>query len=209
MPAAFAKTPKDAATLTLVAMAQTDSVARKRKLYDEFYSKSYDALMSVAVRLVGKSGDLAAEDLVQEVFLLAWRKHEKFEGRSTALTWLAAILRNLIHDSRRRDAGIRLVPMPEDEDRRATEPDFYINPDVEAQIDSARIRATVRLAIQDLPRTSRDTLLQSDFGDHSLADVSARTQLNRSTLKVRLFRARHELQALLKDNPIVCDLVAA
>lgn len=40
----------------------------------------------------------AAEDLVQETFLSAYRAYEKFEGKSSVKTWLFSILRNKIAD---------------------------------------------------------------------------------------------------------------
>jgi RNA polymerase sigma-70 factor (ECF subfamily) len=48
-----------------------------------------------------------ARDLVQEVFLAALEKVDKFEGKSTERTWLTAILKNKIIDVyRKRSSGL-------------------------------------------------------------------------------------------------------
>jgi RNA polymerase sigma-70 factor (ECF subfamily) len=58
-------------------------------------------------RLAGNVAD--ADDLVQETFLRAWRSRDRFEGRSSARTWLYRISTNVFLDSRKA-AGRRSVP---------------------------------------------------------------------------------------------------
>ncbi|MDN3581805.1 sigma-70 family RNA polymerase sigma factor [Mucilaginibacter flavus] len=51
-----------------------------------------------------------AKDLVQETFLAALEKVDKFEGKSSERTWLTAILKNKIIDVyRKRSSGLRKV----------------------------------------------------------------------------------------------------
>src|ERR1700752_3746381 len=48
-----------------------------------------------------------AKDLVQETFLAALEKADKFEGKSSERTWLTAILKNKIIDIyRKRSSGL-------------------------------------------------------------------------------------------------------
>jgi RNA polymerase sigma-70 factor (ECF subfamily) len=57
----------------------------------------------------------AAEDLIQETLLAAFKSREKFKGESSELTWMTGILRNKIFEHLRRQA--REVPLssPADE----------------------------------------------------------------------------------------------
>lgn len=55
-----------------------------------------DMLMSYAMARL-RNQDIA-EDIVQETFLAAWKRHKEFEERSKFSTWLIAILRNKIAD---------------------------------------------------------------------------------------------------------------
>ena len=54
------------------------------------------------------SDDEQAKDLVQETFLAALEKVDKFEGKSSERTWLTAILKNKIIDVyRKKSSGLR------------------------------------------------------------------------------------------------------
>ncbi|MCI0332472.1 MAG: sigma-70 family RNA polymerase sigma factor [Planctomycetes bacterium] len=59
-----------------------------------------DKLLRFALARVGQRE--AAEDLVQEALLAAWRARDSFDGRSGFRTWLIAILRRKISDYYRR-----------------------------------------------------------------------------------------------------------
>jgi RNA polymerase sigma-70 factor (TIGR02943 family) len=48
--------------------------------------------------LMRVENERAAEDLIQETFLSAWRAKETFRGKSSERTWLVSILRNKIID---------------------------------------------------------------------------------------------------------------
>jgi RNA polymerase sigma-70 factor (TIGR02943 family) len=62
-----------------------------------------DYLFSYTMSRIGDE-DLA-RDLVQETFLAALERRDKFEGRSTEKTWLTGILKNKIVDVYRRRAS--------------------------------------------------------------------------------------------------------
>jgi RNA polymerase sigma-70 factor (TIGR02943 family) len=65
-----------------------------------------DALYSYAITRI--SDEEQARDLVQETFLAALERIDKFEGRSSESTWLTAILKNKIIDVyRKNSSGLR------------------------------------------------------------------------------------------------------
>ena len=75
-------------------------------------------LLSLAGRFCGSKSE--AEDVVQEVFLQAWRSWDKFEGRSAPGTWLYTIAGNLAKTElrrRKRWHWIPIGPSPDDEER--------------------------------------------------------------------------------------------
>jgi RNA polymerase sigma-70 factor (ECF subfamily) len=60
----------------------------------------------------------AAEDLIQETLLAAFKSRDKFKGESTELTWMIGILRNKIFEHLRRQAReVPLAAPDEDDDR--------------------------------------------------------------------------------------------
>src|SRR6201981_2404040 len=55
------------------------------------FARHHVRVYRFVLRLV--RNEAAAEDLISEVFLDVWRQADRFEGRSTASTWLLAIAR--------------------------------------------------------------------------------------------------------------------
>jgi RNA polymerase sigma factor (sigma-70 family) len=49
------------------------------------------------------------EDLIQDTFLIAYEKLDRFEGRSSEKTWLTGILKNIIYESYRRQLARNAV----------------------------------------------------------------------------------------------------
>jgi RNA polymerase sigma-70 factor (ECF subfamily) len=72
-----------------------------RALYARFGRPVY----SLGMRLLGTRE--AAEELTQDVFVMAWRKAARFDpGRGRLSTWLMTIAHNLAVDRLRRDSGL-------------------------------------------------------------------------------------------------------
>jgi RNA polymerase sigma-70 factor (ECF subfamily) len=59
----------------------------------------------------------AAEDLIQDTLVTAFKARDKFQGNSTELTWMIGILRNKIFEHLRRQARETPLVSPDDEDR--------------------------------------------------------------------------------------------
>ena len=70
--------------------------------FDTLYRRHAGRVMAFARRLTGSGQD--AEDLTQEVFVAAFRGLERFEGRSTLLSWLLGIAVRKRRDQARRRA---------------------------------------------------------------------------------------------------------
>jgi len=71
----------------------------------EWVNKYADYLYGYAIIRI--SDEEMARDLVQDTFLAALEKVEKFEGRSSEITWLTAILKNKITDIyRKKSSGL-------------------------------------------------------------------------------------------------------
>src|ERR1035438_3067859 len=78
----------------------------KTILNPQLWVKNYaDYLYNYAIRRL--NDEELAGDLVQETFLAALEKTEKFEGRSSERTWLIAILKNKVIDVyRKKSSGL-------------------------------------------------------------------------------------------------------
>ncbi len=67
---------------------------------DALYGREYDALCRAAYRMLGDWD--AAQDLVQDTFLLALLKQDELPGHPAPGAWLMETLRNLIRNERRK-----------------------------------------------------------------------------------------------------------
>jgi RNA polymerase sigma-70 factor (ECF subfamily) len=128
----------------------------------------------------------AAEDIVQEAFLRAWRGFAGFRGQD-ARAWLFAIVRNCVF------SAPRPVPTAEvDAEAAADDADTA----EQALVRSSEVQA-VRGAIEALPEPFRETLVLRELEELSYREVAAVTGAPIGTVMSRLARARRMLAAAL------------
>lgn len=167
-------------------------------------------------RMLGSLTD--AEDLVQETLAAAWSALDSFAGRSSLRTWLYRIATNrclnAIRDARRRPPPEPVPPFdPPDPSCRGEI--TWLQPYPDAWLDQAPDRApcpeasyqsreTIELAfivaLQRLPPRQTAAVLLCDVLDFSTAEVAAMLEVNPTTVKGLLQRARASL-ARQRDWP--------
>ena len=140
--------------------------------------------------LTGNPDD--ARDITSETFVRAWTAAEEPRLESVK-AYLFTIARNLHRKQWRRQS--RLVPLDE---TMADMPDPAAAPD-QAAVDQEDFQRTMA-ALQTLPELDRTVLLLRAEEDLSYADIAATTGLSVVAAKVRVFRARAKLAALLQTK---------
>lgn len=152
-----------------------------------------DQIFALGLRFCRNADD--ARDLVQETFLLAFRKWHQFQGRARASTWLYTIASRVCQRRQRgkhaRAARMQsleaLLPFGERGVAVQGESDPH---SLEGREEQAARLAAVERAIAGLPLPSRLPLVMKDVAGLSLADISAALGLQVETVKTRLHRAR-------------------
>ena len=164
-------------------------------------------LYSLASRLCSNASD--AEDMVQEVFLQAYRKWHTFKGRSNPGTWLYAIAARSCKSRLRRKGGIdRRMPamsqlMPWAESQVARLPRESTNPGRPSPVEESVRRESERAvhqAILTLPEHFRVPLVLKEMLELSLEDVAAALGIKPETVKTRVHRARLLLRKAVLDR---------
>lgn len=148
-------------------------------------------LHAVAQRLCSHRAD--AQDLVQDVFLQAFRKWHTFRGQSDPGTWLYTIAARTCKSRHRRKGGVdrrmpavsQLMPWRE---TTITELATSKNQDDSAQRNEAIAR--IRQEISNLPEHLRVPLLMKEVLGVNVLDVATSLGLTENTVKTRLHRAR-------------------
>lgn len=144
-----------------------------------------------ALRLLGDPG--AAEDVVQEVFLRAWRSADRFDpGRGSLRTWLFAIARNLVVDHVRRRAVRPATPVAAD--------NLVTLAGGDAGFDEATMTAwTVEEALCRLSEEHRVALVETYLRGRSYAEVSADLGVPVGTVRSRVFYGLKALRLVLDE----------
>lgn len=134
-------------------------------------------------RMTGSSP--SAEDMVQECFLVLWRKPHAYDpDRGTMRSFLLGIARNLLL-KRRRDER-RGEPLDDEV--------LFCEPIDLAQKERAE---SVAQAVQMLPPLQREALILAEYEDMSLEEIAAATETELAAVKSRLHRARENLRRML------------
>ena len=150
--------------------------------------------------------DAEAEDIVQESYLLAYRKMASFRGDASLATWLTRIVVNeatgRLRKTRRRADIIDLRPGMHDaddveeamsEERAAPE-----TPDTAAL--RAEARRLVEARIDALPDQLRTVFMLRAVEDLSVQETAAALGIPEATVRSQYFRARGLLrEALARD----------
>ena len=130
-----------------------------------------------------------AQDITSETFVRAWTAPEE-PRMETVKAYLFTIARNLHRKQWRRQS--RLEELDEAMPDQAAQPD-------EAAVKQDEIRRTLE-AVHALSEIDRTVLLLRAEQELSYEDIAAVTGLSVAAAKVRVFRARAKLTALLHSN---------
>lgn len=152
------------------------------------YAAHGGELFRFALRSVGD--EAAAQDLVQEVFLRAWRSASSFDpGTGSLRVWLFAIARNATVDAARR-RGVRPSSVPF---TPAAEP---VVPD---HVDASLRRWTVDEALRRVGEDHRVALVETYLRGRPYAEVAAELGVPVGTVRSRVFYGLKALRNVLDE----------
>ncbi len=169
-------------------------LAGKAQAFDALVQRYQNRLFGLIYHFVGNRED--AEDLLQETWVLAYRKLQQFEGMSSFYTWLSRVAVNHTISQRRKkrlDQVLDRVPLENDSSSCGT-------PGVEERLETSERNALIRWAINQLDMERRTVILLRDFDGLDYHQIAEVIQVPVGTVRSRLHRARLELHELLKDK---------
>ncbi|GAA4337170.1 sigma-70 family RNA polymerase sigma factor [Klenkia terrae] len=148
-------------------------------------------LYRLALRQLGDEG--AAQDVVQEVFLRAWRAADSYDPQLASLrTWLFAIARNVVVDETRRFA-VRPWQRQLTDDAGAEVP-------VEVELDERLVDAwVVEEALGRLGADHRAAIVQTHLRGRPHAEVAAELGIPVGTLRSRVFYGLKALRLAMEE----------
>jgi RNA polymerase sigma-70 factor, ECF subfamily len=135
--------------------------------------------------------EMAAEDVISEVFLDVWRQASRFEGRSAVSTWLIAIARfkALSTLRKRREEGL-------DEETMEAIEEPSDNPSI--SIEKLDKGEKLRQCLAALTREHREVIDLVYYHEKSVEEVAQIVGIPENTVKTRMFYARKKLGELCR-----------
>lgn len=168
-----------------------------REAFDELVARHRAAVYRFARAATG--GPEAAEDVLQETFLAAWRAAATFQGRSAVRTWLLTIARNRAWHHRRRDGRLPVDDVPLADLAEAA---GWGDPGPEAEAIRSQRRALLARALAALGPEEREVLVLRELEELTGEEAAAALGIGLAAMKSRLHRARLRLAAQLRrDGP--------
>jgi len=158
------------------------------RLFEQLFERLRGPLYAHLCRLIGDRE--RAEELLQDVFLRAYRALPKLPPEANHRAWLYRIASNAARDHHRRQRLRAWLPLPDDEHSSAARsaPDGSAlssgaSPDLEEAI-------AVQAALQTLKPIYREPLILYSIEGLSVAEVAEVLGIGLSAAKMRLARAR-------------------
>ena len=156
--------------------------------FEELYARHAGAVRGYAMR---RCDPETADDVVADVFLIAWRRRD--EVPAAPLPWLLATARRVLaNHARGQSRRGRLLT------RLAAEPSMTVPPVVAGGRESTRLQA----ALASLKESDRELLLLMAWDGLEPRQAAEVLGVRPNTLAVRFHRARRRLSAALEaQNP--------
>jgi len=147
---------------------------------DLLYGQYGAMAFSIAYRITGDRS--AAEDVVQDAFLGAWRNAGRYaDARGSVRTWLLSIVHH-----RAIDAIRRRRPTVELPDAEAVLPDALTLPDTWGDVELRLDREAVQVALTRISEVQREAIELAYFGGLTQTEIAERTGVPLGTVKGRL-----------------------
>ncbi len=157
------------------------------------YTAHGPELYRFALRQLSDGG--AAQDVVQEVFLRAWRAADSYDPELASLrTWLFAIARNVVVDHARRRASASWPLVPAD----ATVVEGALDP-VPDETDRMLSTWLVEAALARLSDEHRHVLVETYLRGRPYDEVAAERGVPVGTLRSRTFYALKALRVVMDE----------
>lgn len=178
-----------AADVRLAARCRTGDLAAFEDLYRAHSARLY----AVAYRMLGHAED--AEDMLQEIFLLAFRKMGSYKGESSLGTWLYrlgvnACLDRLRSKARRNDQQTEWLDGDQPPSGAVTDRSL-----------SVVHRLDLERAIRELPAGCRAAFLLHDVEGFEHREIASMLGIAEGTSKSQVHKARSRLRGLLRRGP--------
>jgi RNA polymerase sigma-70 factor, ECF subfamily len=183
--------------VTVTEPVEVDALVRRaqrgdRAAFTELFRRHRGDVSRLVFRMLGPTAD--AEDVVQEVFLQAWRQADRYEPeRSTPRGWLLMLARSRALDRlRRRDSQRR-----REEEAAAEEDALAVRPVGTERLEAFEQRSRVHHALGVLSPEQRRCIELAFFEGLTHTQIAERLSAPLGTVKSRILLGMNKLRQAL------------
>jgi len=160
-------------------------------LVDEHKDHAYN----LAFRICGNREE--AEEIAQDAFIKAYKSLGNFKMRSSFATWLYRIVYNsAISLIRTRKKVISLEDFP----GNISDSISYSDSEAESKVEEDYRNTLLNIALQKISEEEKGLISLYYFEEMTIDEISEVTGLNKSTIKVKLFRARQKMLEIIQES---------
>ena len=168
--------------------------AGDQKAFEVIFSRYVNRVYRQAFKLVGNEAD--AEDVVQEVFLLVYRKAHSFLGKSEFSTWLYRLTANAALTKLRQRKKEKEVSLDEYLPKFRKDGHHLVRPvvdwtqDIDKFVAIKEYSQIIKEAMEQLSPMDKAVVMMSDMEEMSNPEISETLGISVQAVKARLHRAR-------------------
>ncbi len=134
-----------------------------------------------------------AEELTQEIFLIAWEKLHTFRGEAKLSTWLYTIARRKTFHFLKKDLSRQWLPWPVSEEGEVWEPE------AEADVPYERLFRELETARATLTPTQQEIYRAVWEEGRPYKEIASKMGLRPNTIKAHVFHIRRQLWKHLRS----------
>lgn len=151
--------------------------------YEKLYNAYYMQVYSYAITLTKNPEQ--AEEITQHTFVKAMSSKSKYGGKSSELTWLCAIAKNLYYDEIRRKQTLTKI---EDVDNIPS------SDDLEKAVTDADAAFRIHMVLHELEEPYKEVFQLRVFGELSFSQIASIFGKTESWARVTYHRARLKIK---------------
>ena len=172
----------------------TKILAGDAQAYTFLVNRYKDMVFTLAVRMLRNKEE--AEEVAQDAFVKAYIKLDKFKGDAKFSTWLYKVVYNTSLDKLKKlKKNALVVPI-----ENVTERNLHTIDNALEQMQDKERTAAIQECIALLPADESALLTLFYFDELSLKEIAKITATPVNNLKVKLFRSRKKLAAIIETR---------
>ena len=142
--------------------------------------------------------DEAAEEIVNDTFMVAFRKPHRFNGQCDYRTWLIAIAKRLCSNWLRKNAKVRQVEAEALSDDHAEMIPAETIAALEL-LEAQQLKDAMQICIDRLPERQREAIYWHWHQELKLSDIATNMDCSEGTIKTQLHHARNKIINCLRQ----------